>query len=97
MVLNYFEAIRDKWSAAWANDGRGNIINRTNGYDGFMKFFLRAYSNFTTTAKVISMNEFRSLFERVDLRDEDFNVTRFPPGSSGASELYRELRRQTGL
>jgi DGQHR domain-containing protein len=53
-VLNYFSAIRDKWPNAWKNTGSGNMINRTNGYNGFMRFLRPVYLNFTSEPSVIS-------------------------------------------
>jgi DGQHR domain-containing protein len=96
-ALNYFCAIRDKWPNAWKNTGSGNIINRTNGFNGFMRFLRPAYLYFTSEPAVITRKQFASLFERVKLTEEDFNPETFLPGTSGASKLYRTLMEQSGV
>lgn len=97
ILMNYFSAIRDRWSGAWANTGQGNIINRTNGFNGFMRFLRPAYLYFTTEPTVVRQDDFAKLFEKTNLRDEDFNPNMFPPGTSGSSKLYRLLVEQTGV
>jgi len=97
IVINYFGAIRRKWPDAWENTGRGNIINRTNGFNGFIRFLRPAYLNFTTTPEVVSSEDFFRLIDRVVLKDADFNPGEFLPGSSGSTKLYRVLMEQTGL
>ena len=77
--------------------GRGNIINRTNGFNGFIRFLRPAYLHFTTQPKVVSTSEFAQLFDKVELRDEDFNPEQFLPGSSGSTKLYRLLTEQSGV
>ncbi|WP_315766869.1 MULTISPECIES: DGQHR domain-containing protein [unclassified Bradyrhizobium] len=97
IVLNYFNAIKERWPAAWAATGTGNIINRTNGYNGFIRFLRPAYLYFTTEPKVVAKDSFASLFNRVNLSDADFNPARFLPGSSGSTSLYNILLEQSGI
>jgi DGQHR domain-containing protein len=97
IVINYFNAIRRKWPDAWEGTGKGNIINRTNGYNGFIRFLRPAYLNFTTKPQVVSSDDFFRLIDRVKLHDEDFNPQMFLPGSSGSTKLYGLLMEQTGL
>jgi DGQHR domain-containing protein len=96
-VLNYFSAIRDKWPNAWKNTGSGNMINRTNGYNGFMRFLRPTYLNFTNEPLVVSKLQFASIFERVRLAESDFNPENFLPGTSGSTRLYRLLLEQSRL
>lgn len=96
-VLNYFSAIRDKWPNAWKNTGAGNMINRTNGYNGFMRFLRPAYLNFTSEPLVVSKKQFTSIFDRIRLSEADFNPENFLPGTSGSTKLYRLLLEQSRL
>jgi DGQHR domain-containing protein len=96
-VLNYFSAIREKWPNAWANTGSGNMLNRTNGFNGFMRFLRPAYLNFTNEPAVVSKQQFASMFERVRLAEADFNPQNFVPGTSGSTKLYRVLLEQSRL
>jgi DGQHR domain-containing protein len=90
-VVNYFNAIKERWPTAWSGTGTGNIINRTNGFNAFVRFLRPAYLYCTTTPTIVSKDQFKKIFDRVRLNDEDFNPTNFLPGSSGASTLYRRL------
>jgi hypothetical protein len=97
IVINYFTAVKNRWPDAWESTGKGNIINRTNGFNGFIRFLRPAFLNFTTEPKVVSADDFLSLFKKVQLTDLDFNPKKFLPGTSGSTELYRELVKQTGI
>jgi DGQHR domain-containing protein len=97
IVVNYFTAVKNRWPNAWNNTGKGNIINRTNGFNGFIRFLRPAYLNFTTDQRVVSIDDFSRLFKDVQLTDQDFNPQRFLPGSSGSTELYNLLVKQTGI
>jgi DGQHR domain-containing protein len=97
IVINYFNAVRRKWPDAWGGTGRGNIINRTNGFNGFIRFLRPAYLYFTTRPQVVSSEDFLLLIDRVTLQDGDFNPQTFLPGTSGSTKLYRLLLEQTGL
>ena len=97
IMMNYFNAVRDRWLEAWTNTGSGNIINRTNGYNGFMRFLRPAYLYYTESTEVVSESQFRSLFGKVKLENEDFNPTNFLPGSSGATALFHRLVADTGI
>jgi hypothetical protein len=46
---------------------------------------------------MVEKDKFLALFSRVKIDDEGFDRTKFLPGSSGATELYRMLVQQTGL
>lgn len=97
LIWDYFEAVEDRWPNAWRSNATGIILNRTNGFDGLMKFFRYAYRHFAAPGKMVGKDNFRSLFDHVSLRDEDFSPQRFVPGSSGAAALNRLLLEETGV
>tara|TARA_R110000868_G_scaffold56666_3_gene175243 strand:+ start:4438 stop:5613 length:1176 start_codon:yes stop_codon:yes gene_type:complete len=97
IISNYFEAIRQRWPEAWNKTGEGYILNRTNGFNGFMRFFRQAYLNETTTQEVVKVEDFLNLFRRVNLTSDDFRSERFLPGTSGATAIYHQLVDDTGL
>jgi DGQHR domain-containing protein len=96
-LLNYFNAIAERWPIAWKRTGKGNIINRTNGFNGFVRFLRPAYTYCTEVPEVVSQNDFKKIFDRVKLRDDDFNPQQFLPGTSGSTLLYHTLMKQSGL
>jgi len=95
--LNYFNAVREKWPEAWIRTGTGNIINRTNGFNGFIRFLRPAYLFCTSEPRVVTQNEFARVFHDVELKDEDFNPNRFLPGTSGSTLLFHTLMEQSGV
>jgi hypothetical protein len=97
LIWNYFEAVSERWPEAWSFGGRGRILNKTNGYSGLMRFFRLAYVNYASPGQMVSVHQFVELFSRVNLRDDEFTRERFLPGSTGATELFRTLKTETGL
>jgi hypothetical protein len=96
-VINFFNAIKSRWPVAWQGTGAGNIINRTNGYNGFIRFLRPAYLFLTTEPKVVAQADFEKIFAKCSLGDDDFNVTNFLPGTSGSTKLYNTLMEQTEI
>jgi DGQHR domain-containing protein len=90
-LLNYFNAVKARWPAAWEYTGQGSVLPKTNGFNGLIRFLRDAYLYVTASPRVITQQEFANIFARSPLNDEDFTVDRFKPGSSGSAELYREL------
>jgi DGQHR domain-containing protein len=97
LLWNYFEAVNKRWPVAWASNGTGAMLNRTNGYDGLMKFFRRAYRHFAAPGEMVTTDLFATLFAKVNLTDADFSPQNFPPGSSGAAALNKTLLEQTEI
>ena len=87
IMINYFDAIRERWPTAWASTGKGAILSRTNGFNAFMRFLRDAYLHLTTRPEIPSKEAFASMFRQSALSDGDFTTQRFPPGSSGAAAL----------
>jgi DGQHR domain-containing protein len=96
-LLNYFNAVRKTWPDAWINTGTGNILNRTNGFNGFIRFLRPVFRHLADAPVVISQEIYRSVLDRVNLSDADFNSDRYPPGTSGATRLYRELLQKSNI
>ncbi len=90
IIWNYFDAVREKWPKAWASDGRGIMLNKTNGFKALMRFLRDIYPHITGIGQVPSKADFSEMiFSKIDLKDLDFTTERFQPGTSGESELYR--------
>jgi DGQHR domain-containing protein len=96
-VINYFNAIKSRWSKAWEATGTGNIINRTNGFNGFVRFLRPAFLAITTEPIVVSQKQFAVIFARAKLENDDFTPSTFLPGTSGSTKLYNMLMEQTGV
>ena len=92
VLFDYFKSIKERWTVAWSNPDRGNMLNRTNGF----KAFMRLYSHLCKISKApngVADKAFMTDFmKRVRLDDKDFNTENFKPGSSGESSLLAVLR-----
>ena len=97
VVWNFFEAVRERWPDRWANSGRGNVLIRTSGFRSFMRFLRPAYLNLGSPGDVPTKDNFLQLMRRISLQDNDFDVERYKPGSSGEASLYADLISQSGL
>jgi DGQHR domain-containing protein len=97
IMINYFNAIKNKWPDAWASSGRGVMISRTNGYNAFMRFLRHAYLDLTTSLEIPSEAAFASVLRPIKLVDSDFITREFVPGTGGATALYHRLVKESGL
>lgn len=94
VVLNFFKAVENRWPDSW-NDlqRKGNVLPKTNGLKALMRYLKPLYLKLAGENRyyVPSVEEFQAYIDEVDLADEDFNTTTFPPGTSGESRLYKML------
>jgi DGQHR domain-containing protein len=97
LIWNYFEAVQARWPIAWHANATGYMLNRTNGFNALMRFFRSAYRYLSAPGQLVSSEDFLKIFERIKLADDDFNPQRFVPGSTGASDLAKELSAHSGI
>lgn len=105
VIWDYFEAVRSKWPLAWNTYEQGYMLNKSNGFMGYMRFMKDAY-NFVLEIKENHPNlakksfyerqpnetDFSEVFRDFSLTDEDFTITNFQPGTSGEANLYKRLK-----
>jgi hypothetical protein len=96
IIWNYFKAVEQRWPEAWALRKPGLVLNRTTGYRALMRFLPLAYLTLGHDM-VIPTAEFKAIFDRVKLKDDDFTPEAFKPGSSGQSQLFQKLARDTKI
>lgn len=97
VILNYFEAVRNRWPDAWNTGGSGWMLNKTNGFKALMRLLRPAYLDCVRPGEVPSVDKFAALFKRSTLNDDDFTVERFKPGTSGETALYQQLKEELKL
>jgi DGQHR domain-containing protein len=98
IVWSYFAAVRDRWPDTWSDLSRGNILPKTNGVRALMRFLRPAYLNSAENiGDIVPEQKFEAIFSRIQLEREDFNITNFPPGTSGESNLVKKLLHDSGL
>ncbi len=93
-VLAYFKAVEKRWPAAWSRQGQGYMLSRTSGFRGLMRLLGHAYAIMSKDGEVPSEDRFYELLTKSKLKDDDFVVTQFLPGSGGESRLFRTLQEE---
>ncbi|WP_299579540.1 DGQHR domain-containing protein [Mucilaginibacter sp.] len=97
ILWNYFDAVMNKWPNAWNLVTPEMILNKSTGFLALMKFFKDAYISFGKIGQVVTIEEFSSIFNRINLLDKDFNRGNYLPGTAGQAKLYNELMLESGL
>jgi len=96
-LWNYFEAVQKRWPNSWLDVKKGNILNRTTGFGALMRFFRSVYVRFGKPDQIISLKEYSSVLEAIDLREDEFTPDNFKPGTSGENELYKKFLELSDL
>ena len=92
VLFNYFNSIKERWTIAWSNPDRGNMLNRTNGFRAFMRLYSHLCEISGASTGIVDKAFMGNFMEKVQLEDKDFNIENFKPGSSGESSLLAVLR-----
>lgn len=93
-VVNYFSAVRDKWTNAWADTSRkSGILPKTNAFRAFMRHFRDIYPYLSETANndIVPVEAYARELSKVKLDDDQLTTGNFKPGSSGESAFYKVL------
>lgn len=94
IVFNYFTAIERTWTQAWVGkDVEGNILPRSNAFKAFIRFLKKIYIEIvgSNIGQVPTIEQFQSVFSRINVSDDDFTSGNFKPGSGGESAFYKLL------
>lgn len=97
VIWNYFDAVRNRWPQAWNNMERGSVLNKTNGFRALMRLLRPAYLYLAKPGQVPTTEQFREIFDRVRLRDDEFTAETFVPGTSGEVLLFRRMKDDSGV
>jgi DGQHR domain-containing protein len=93
----YFRAVRDKWSAAWDEFGKGYVLNKTNGFRALMRLFRVVFNERYGPGNVVKFEDVQKILAKSELTDDQFTTDNYPPGTSGEGALFRALRDSCGL
>ena len=91
VLWRYFTAAKERWPVAWGGTEKGLMLNRTNGFKGLMRFLRPAYLRVTEPGGIPNTEAFARIFAKIPLKDQDFNIDNFKPGTSGESEMFKVL------
>lgn len=85
----YFSAVSKRWPEAWNSEDKGIMLRRTNGFMALMRFLKNCYLQIGK--EIPKEEDFKNIFDLIDLDDKHFNTDNYKPGSSGEASLYRTL------
>lgn len=92
-VSNYFEAVRNKWPAAWNNPQEGQILARTTGYNALIRFLKDVFLELAyDQPRIVKKSEFADVFDKINIDETSLNKEIYIPGSTGQGLLYRHLK-----
>lgn len=94
MLWNYFNVVKNKWPVAW--DDNTKILTKSTGLIAFMKL-LKDFVNHYGLEKLLTDIEFNNFIKNISLKDDDFINAKYKAGGVGQSDLYRDLKEQSGL
>lgn len=101
ILYNYFTAIEKKWPESWRDKDRtGNLLPRSNAFKAFMIYLKDdCYPALVgkQLGKIPSVDQFSKMLTHIDLKDEDFTIRNFAPGSGGQATFLKMLRGEIGL
>jgi hypothetical protein len=99
ILWNYFDAVRQHWPDYWNNLGRGQMLSKSNGFRGLMKFLRDAYLFVAEKpGHVPKTTDFlEKVFNRIGTPEGGFDVRMFTAGTSGETALYRFLMEKSGI
>jgi DGQHR domain-containing protein len=97
IIWEYFKAVETKWPNAWKLIEPEMILNKSTGFIALMNLFRELYVKIGRIGEIVSTEDYLNYFEKVTLKDKDFNRTNFIPGSGGQSSLYNILKDQMGI
>ncbi|WP_271424627.1 DGQHR domain-containing protein [Aequorivita sinensis] len=94
LIWNYFKAVENKWSIAWGDSEY--ILTKSTGIIALMRF-LKDIVIHIGTHKLISIDEFESIFKKINISDVEFINDNFKAGGVGQSDLYKDLKSKSGI
>jgi DGQHR domain-containing protein len=98
VIWNYFDAVRRHWPQYWDSPGEGQMLDKSNGFRGLMRFLRNAYLFLAKPGQVPKADDFLSrIFEKIEAPADGFDARTFKPGTSGETSLYRFLMEKSGL
>lgn len=97
IVWNYFDAVAQRWPVAWNSTTPGDILNRTQGFVALMRFLGPVYRANKESGGQLPTSAALAVLKKVRLKDGDFIISKYPPGTSGYTALFRDLQIQSGL
>ncbi len=98
-ISEYFKTVSNRWPDDWQSTKKGNILPRTNGFHAFMRLFKLIYLELVeeSGSTIFDETDYAKYINKVEIEAGNFTTDAFPPGSSGAKQLFDVMLEQTEL
>jgi DGQHR domain-containing protein len=96
-VHSFFRAVREKWPEAWDSFGSGNVLNKTNGFRALMRLLRVFYLYRYGANEIINADDVSETLAKSNLTDQQFTTEFYKPGTSGETQLFKDLRDSCGI
>lgn len=93
----YFKAVRERWPSAWDTIGKGAVLSKTNGFRALMRLLRPLYHHLYGPDEIVRREDVLEVLLRSDFEDEHFTTENYPPGTSGETQLFHDLRDSCGI
>lgn len=90
-IWNYFKAVENKWPKSWSLEYPA-ILPKSTGLISLMRLLKDVYRVIEKDSDVPTFENFKNVFEKIDINDMNFTKEQYPPGGVGESKLYKELK-----
>lgn len=90
-LLNYFNAVSNRWPHSWNEKAEGNILNKSTGLLALMRLYKDVVNLIGIYDGEIEESSFAHYLNKVDISDGGFNRAKYVPGTSGQSKLYHVM------
>lgn len=93
----YFDAIRNKWKNSWETVAKGNILNKSTGVVGLMKFLPDLCARAKDEEQLLTKEFYSNIIDEFNISDGSFTPEEYPFGGTGQDELHRVLNEELKL
>ncbi|NTI47089.1 DGQHR domain-containing protein [Agrobacterium rhizogenes] len=97
-IYKLFNAVKSRWTTAWDDRRReGLMLNRTNGFRAVMRLYGFLFRENGIPGTSLPQGYIEHYLANLPLKDSDFTVENFVPGSGGEGRLFRVLSGEESL
>lgn len=90
-ISAFFSAVEKKWPCSWNQNKNDNILNKSTGIIALMNFLRDVYRMYKKTNKDFD-SYCSNIFNKINLKDNEFSPRIFIPGKQGQGDLLALLR-----
>ena len=95
VIWNYFKVVEEKWNIAWNDNTK--VLSKSTGIISLMRFLKDIITHFNAINRIVSIEEFKQIFDKISLTNEDFTNDEFKSGGVGQAKLYKRLKQESDI